>query len=274
MMTECNFADTAPHIHAISVFCAQSDTKNSEKEKNQYQYRLMLLHQGEAIFSCMGSKTALKQNSILFLPPDCPYSMKATTDTFSLLSVWFSFDGGTTDAPYETVAQSAFSKEMAHRLSFSDADAFNRAFLWMPSAYSAKSILKIWQEYNQQDDVAKSRADALLFLFLSDTLRSLPSQKEKETVLQVKEILSYIQAHLCDKTDCADIAEHFHCHPNHLNRLIKQETGESAKQYILQEKMRYARSLLAETDLSPSEVAQRLGFFDYSHFSKCYKKYS
>ncbi len=272
MTTECKFADTAPHIQDISAFCAHSDAQNSKKEKNQYQYRLLVLQQGDAYLTCMGSETHFKQNSILFLPPDCPYSMRAKSDSLSLLSIWFSF-ADTDSSLCETVAQDAFAPQRAQKLLFSDADAFNRAFLWMPSAYTAKTIAKICQEYSFDDDLARSRADALLFLFLSDTLRSLPRAKEPSSNLQIKEILAYIQEHLCDKTDCADIASHFSCHPNHLNRLIKQETGESAKQYILREKMRYARSLLAETDLSHTEVAQRLGFFDYSHFSKCYKKY-
>jgi YesN/AraC family two-component response regulator len=278
MAEQLCFANTELRVCAISTFCANDGIKNSEQEKNQYHYRLLLVQKGDAHLSCMGTRAHLKQNSILLLPPDCPYRITDVENELVLLSLWFSVEKDENDAPYETVLQRDFDPARASaRLSFTESDAFDHVFLWLPSSYSAKTILKIAQEFDSQKDAfSPHRASKQLWLFLSDTLRTLQERKEadKEKSLQVEQILSYIRAHLCDKIDCADIALHFDCHPNHLNRLIKQKTGESAKQYLLREKMRFARLLLNESDLSGAQVAQKLGFFDYSHFSKCYKKYS
>ncbi len=278
MAEQLCFANTDLCVRAISTFCANGDIKNSEQEKNQYQYRLLLVQKGDADLSCMGTRAHLKQNSILLLPPNCPYRITGVHEELVLLSLWFSFGKEEANAPYETILQRDFDASRANkRLSFAESDAFDHVFLWLPSAYSAKTILKIAQEFDTQKDAFSSRrASAQLWLFLSDTLRTLQEQKEadKEKSLQVEEILAYMRAHVCDKIDCTDIASHFECHPNHLNRLIKQKTGESAKQYLLREKMRFARALLNESELSGAQVAQKLGFFDYSHFSKCYKKYS
>ncbi len=275
MMKELSFADIKLRICAVSAFAADADTAHSEQEKNQYHYRLMLVQKGEADLFCLDTKTHLKANSIVLFPPNCPYRMVAKGQDLTLLSVWFAFDEDTSSMPYEVVRQSDFDPtKITHRYAFSDAPAFNRAFLWMPSAYSAKAFLRIYQECSTPCDAyAKRQSQLHLWLFLSDTVRTLLSQKEKSDALQVEQILSYIHEHICEKMDCADIAAQFSCHPNHLNRLVKQKTGESAKQYLLREKMRYARRLLVESELSGTEVAARLGFFDYSHFAKCYKKY-
>ena len=55
-----------------------------------------------------------------------------------------------------------------------------------------------------------------------------------------------------------------------INKLIKRETGRSLSEYVRYVKIEYAKTLLSEELYSTSEVAMRLGYYDYSHFYKAF----
>jgi AraC-like DNA-binding protein len=54
--------------------------------------------------------------------------------------------------------------------------------------------------------------------------------------------------------------------------MFKEQMGVPPIQYILRVKMEKAQELLVQTEESVSEVARQVGFQDYSHFSKQFKK--
>ena len=44
------------------------------------------------------------------------------------------------------------------------------------------------------------------------------------------------------------------------------------RKYIINEKITYAKQLMRETNLSMTEIASALSFYDYSHFCKYFKE--
>lgn len=59
----------------------------------------------------------------------------------------------------------------------------------------------------------------------------------------------------------------------YLSRTFKSETNMNFVKYLVQVRMENARELLAESELSAEETAYRVGFSDYVHFSKTFKKF-
>ncbi|MEC0259993.1 response regulator transcription factor [Paenibacillus lautus] len=59
----------------------------------------------------------------------------------------------------------------------------------------------------------------------------------------------------------------------YLSRTFKSETNMNFVKYLVQVRMEKARELLAESKLSAQETAYRVGFSDYVHFSKTFKKF-
>ncbi|GIP06520.1 hypothetical protein J28TS4_49270 [Paenibacillus lautus] len=59
----------------------------------------------------------------------------------------------------------------------------------------------------------------------------------------------------------------------YLSRTFKNETNMNFVKYLVQVRMEKARELLAESELSAQEAAYRVGFSDYVHFSKTFKKF-
>jgi AraC-like DNA-binding protein len=59
----------------------------------------------------------------------------------------------------------------------------------------------------------------------------------------------------------------------HFARAFKQSVGIAPHAYVMQRRLERAERLLAETDLSLSQVALDSGFSDQSHFSSCFRKH-
>ena len=95
------------------------------------------------------------------------------------------------------------------------------------------------------------------------------TQNETNIVARVRE---YIRDHVGNDIRRSDLASLVHMNPDYLNRIFKRETGSTIWDYILNEKMQIARNLLQTTTLPVSYVASRVGYENFSHFSRTYKR--
>ena len=58
----------------------------------------------------------------------------------------------------------------------------------------------------------------------------------------------------------------------YITRLLRRETGRNFSAFVADLKLRYARSLLAEENIPPGEIARQLGYADEAAFSHMFKK--
>jgi AraC-like DNA-binding protein len=71
-----------------------------------------------------------------------------------------------------------------------------------------------------------------------------------------------------------DYADRLAVHVNHLNKVLKEKTGQTTTEIISQRVIQEAKILLKQTDRNVSEVAYTLGFEDLAHFSNFFKKHT
>jgi AraC-like DNA-binding protein len=69
-----------------------------------------------------------------------------------------------------------------------------------------------------------------------------------------------------------DYADRLAIHVNHLNKVLKENTGKTTTDVIGQRISQEAKILLKQTDWSVSEIAFALGFEEIAHFSNFFKK--
>mgnify|MGYP000064738967 CR=1 FL=1 len=69
-----------------------------------------------------------------------------------------------------------------------------------------------------------------------------------------------------------DFADRLSIHVNHLNKVLKENTGSTTTTVIGQRIIQEAKILLKQTDWSVSEIAFSLGFEEVAHFSNFFKK--
>ena len=68
-----------------------------------------------------------------------------------------------------------------------------------------------------------------------------------------------------------ELASMVHYNPDYLNRIIRRQCGLSISQLSRQISLEYAKTLLAETSFSISEIIQILGFTNRSHFYRIFE---
>ena len=69
-----------------------------------------------------------------------------------------------------------------------------------------------------------------------------------------------------------DFADRLFIHSNHLNKVLKENTGKTTTEHIANRLVQEAKILLKQTDWNVSEIAYSLGFEQPSHFSSFFKK--
>jgi AraC-like DNA-binding protein len=69
-----------------------------------------------------------------------------------------------------------------------------------------------------------------------------------------------------------EYAERLAVHVNHLNKVLKENTGKTTTEIISSRILQEAKILLKQTDWNISEVAYSLGFEETAHFSNFFKK--
>lgn len=82
----------------------------------------------------------------------------------------------------------------------------------------------------------------------------------------------YIRRHISEEISIADISEILHCSEKHLSREFKRQTGLTVTEYIIGERITMAKALLTETEWSIQTIASRVGYEDYSYFTRIFKK--
>ena len=99
-------------------------------------------------------------------------------------------------------------------------------------------------------------------------------QKEQpeDSKRQIDKILQYIYNHIESDLKRTDIAREVFLNPDYMSRMFKKEMGVPLKEFIITEKIKLAKNLLKNTKLPISTVALRVGYKNFSHFSKSYKK--
>ncbi len=84
-------------------------------------------------------------------------------------------------------------------------------------------------------------------------------------------VLAHIRAHLDQAHTPAQLAEQFHVSPRTLQRRLKSGMGTSPRELVLAARLQVARELLAQGQWRVSDVANRVGFDDLSHFSRRFR---
>ncbi|MGG4143629.1 response regulator [Paenibacillus algorifonticola] len=124
----------------------------------------------------------------------------------------------------------------------------------------------------------------------ANATRSLANLQEwvKHTVIKAKEYVfslnqtqsvvekavQFIKLHISEDLSREEIANHVYLNPDYLTRIFKKETGIALSDYLFQERFKIAKELLAKTDMPIGAVASHIGYTNFSHFSRSFRKHT
>lgn len=90
---------------------------------------------------------------------------------------------------------------------------------------------------------------------------------------KIERLLAYIHDHLAERITIEDLASVVHFHPQYLSSYFKSMLGVSPIAYVTRKRLESAKQLLADPDLSISEVSRRIGLEPY-YFSRLFKRHT
>ncbi len=148
--------------------------------------------------------------------------------------------------------------------------------------YNEVMLCKARLEGRAESEAELVHAEEIVYSFdhleqLAESLHTSLDNSQKETphTLSSSMIRKMVEDILCNfhrKLTLHDIAAQYHVHPNYLSQLFKQETGKSFTHFLIELRINKAIELLRE-DQPLYAISEQVGYDDYFHFCKLFKKH-
>lgn len=89
----------------------------------------------------------------------------------------------------------------------------------------------------------------------------------------VASIVQYLQTNYAKDINFTQIASDYNFSASYLTKIFKEYAGISPIKYLIDYRIKVAKNLLRDTNLTVKEIAEKTGFVDQFYFSKCFKSY-
>lgn len=171
-----------------------------------------------------------------------------------------------------------FSKEFINPVLISELQYFFKKRIYRPKDPKHISSLfqKIELEYNDKSDISTELIKCYmteLFSYIARNQSMISEEdfnaKENEVI---SEIIKYILENINQELSLDEMAKKAGFNKFYFSKFFKASTGFGYKEFVIMTRLREAKKLLSQTDLSICDVAFRCGFNDSNYFSNIFKK--
>ena len=170
----------------------------------------------------------------------------------------------------------ALLRDAVSRLLFDHASAYhvevgNAAYLRI-----VDDCERLWDETNERQVghqiAAQATLDRLLIALRRTTANHVPTPSLPAAADPVRQALRFIQRHFREPLTLGDVARQARLSPAYFSDSFRRATGQTFQLYLQQQRLQFACSLLAASDLPISEVCHAAGFNSLSHFVRAFKQ--
>ena len=141
----------------------------------------------------------------------------------------------------------------------------------------AEGFAEIYREFQEAQPLAVEALRSWLHLVFVRVTRIYgrrhPLEVPKRQARLVREFVLAVEAGFRTEHKLAHYAKELGVTENHLNDMLREQTGLSAGAIIRLRRLRDAKRLLAHSDLSVSEIGYQTGFGDPSYFSRFFRRH-
>ena len=137
-----------------------------------------------------------------------------------------------------------------------------------------RNILREMEQKNPgYEDVCQAYMEILIIRLMRSTALAVPPEPQTiSTNHQCAAVRRYIDLHFKEALTLEQLAKEGHINKFYLSHAFKREYGVSPINYMISRRIEESKYLLAETDLSMSQIAQMLGFSSLSYFSQVFRR--
>ncbi|MBQ3592103.1 MAG: helix-turn-helix transcriptional regulator, partial [Clostridia bacterium] len=137
-----------------------------------------------------------------------------------------------------------------------------------------RNILREMEQKNTgYEDVCQAFMEILIIRLMRSTALAVPAESQAVSAnRQCAAVRRYIDLHFKEALTLEQLAEEGHMNKYYLSHAFKREYGVSPINYMIARRIEESKYLLAETDLSMSQISQLLGFSSLSYFSQVFRR--
>ncbi|MBQ4154066.1 MAG: helix-turn-helix domain-containing protein [Clostridia bacterium] len=275
-MKNINFCDINPFVRYAQFLTITSNRQYIDIAP--YDYRMFFCRSGSGTIIINGISYSMKPGCVIMWPPGCKYSILLgdNSSVLNLMGVNFdytqNFNYLSSPIPPEKW-RSYNSKKIVELINFTDCKALNHP-LYIPDVpFLHNQMYNTVAEHISKKKFYHIHNSGQLKSILSLIARFAANEKSvAKSELLVDEIVQYIHSHYREEINNTVLGDIFGYHPNHLNRLVVQNTGMSIHKYLVKCRINAAIELIQASDLKTGEIAEAVGFKDSTHFLKYFKK--
>ena len=123
------------------------------------------------------------------------------------------------------------------------------------------------------EDICQAYMEILIIRLMRNTALAVQEENSGNSGnRQCAVVRRYIDMHFKEPLTLEQLSEEAHINKYYLSHAFKREYGVSPINYLISRRINESKYLLAETDLSMSQIAQLLGFSSLSYFSQAFRK--
>jgi AraC-like DNA-binding protein len=144
-----------------------------------------------------------------------------------------------------------------------------------PTVYEKNAYYKSYQELNKTvSDPVYFETQGIMLQLISRFLNSnrFKTNTTDPIPSKIVDTIRYIQLNMTGNLTVAHLAGRANLNEDYFSRLFFRYTGQRPLTYLHEKRIERAQYLIATTNLSYPEIAEKTGFDDQSYFSRIFKK--
>ena len=228
-------------LHYCNVYLkSTSAIENSEIE--YYDFTFVL--KGTMNYVVNGKRYALEENDAILIKPGMTRERIATDEPAKYVSYNFTaYDDSA--LPKNTYLKNIINYDIRN----------------MVSIFSASHISDVY--------ASREKVMNLLNYILLEIKDILDFDSSNKHIIQ---IIRYINEHITEPITLSTISAAINLSKEYTSHIFKKETGKTITDYINERKLIIAKDMVLSTSYPLTYISDRLGYENYSYFSKVFKK--
>lgn len=132
---------------------------------------------------------------------------------------------------------------------------------------------RLYGEFRQRDEVSRLAIESLALGVLAEASRRNDEAAARSAPLWLQVAIALIEERFHEPLPLAGVAKQVGVHPVHMARTFRRVYQTTFGSYVRQVRLEFARAQLVGP-AALSEIACAAGFYDQSHFSRCFKRHT
>jgi YesN/AraC family two-component response regulator len=239
--------------------------------------RLFYILHGSGEMLIEGKRYTLKSNSVILFQTGTEYVWQSSDVRYIAINFDYTQDYCHIKKSFSPIRADIFPENnFSHKIEFDDAKELNEEIVLFNCHDAGAKITNLSVEINTsaefKDELLSSLLKSIIISIVRQKRERLFSGNVKGSII-ARQIIDYIQQNYSKPITNKDLSEQFFFNPSYANRIFKAHTGFSIRTFIIDYRINQAMEILRTQNVSISETAFLVGFSDFPHFIKTFKKH-